>query len=80
MFIHSNQKIGQRCEAIPDHPHSLDSGIIEEYLSDSTITPQSIYKDSNYLEDIADQLLSSLETEEPAAEDDADLLEHNGNG
>ena len=22
-----------RCEAIPDHPHSLDSGIIEEYLS-----------------------------------------------
>merc|ERR1712227_783510 len=58
-----------RCEAIPDHPHSLDSGIIEEYLSDSTIAPQSIYKDSNYLEDIADQLLSSLETEEPASRD-----------
>lgn len=63
-----------RCEAIPDHPHSLDSGIIEEYLSDSTLTPQSNH--SNHLEDIADQLLSSLETEEPADEDDTDLLEH----
>lgn len=65
-----------KCQAVTDHPYSLDSGIIEEYISDSTITPQSEYKDCNYLEDISDQLIAALETEEPPTDEEVDLLEH----
>jgi len=58
-----------------EHPQSLDSGIIDEYLSDTTITPQSVHKEAHYLEDISDHLLTLLEREE-APDECVEIIEN----